>query len=282
MIGFIELLRASGFAADARQVKLIRHKGDDLDMDRLRNEGWFETYQSFQSKPVFDDCTHIISLIGEDSVASRFVGVYEVLGRTTSSSAQLPTHCPYPQWKAEGGVFYSLNKCSGYEDLEDRVVIDWGKGALAWHQWLTDRTIMEIRPQGRALAPFRDFLRVHLSFEELGSLVAQPAAHKDWVAALSAVGGIYLIVDSMTGAQYVGSATGNGGIWQRWCEYAKTGHGGNLRLHELCRENIARASHFRFSILETFSRSMARDEAIRVESFFKQKLGTRVFGLNAN
>lgn len=282
MIGFIELIRASGFVADTRKVKLVRHKGDALDMDQLRNEGWFETYQCFQGKPVFDGCTHIISVIGEDATASRFVGIYEVQGRTTASSIQLPEHCPYPQWGTGSKVFYTLRKCSGFEDLEDRVVIDWGKGALAWHQWLTDRTIMEIRPKGRALAPFRDFLRVHLSFDDLCNLAAQPAAHKDWVAALAAVGGIYLIVDSMTGAQYVGSATGNGGIWQRWCDYAKTGHGGNLRLHELCRENIARARHFRFSILETFSRSLARDEAIRVESFFKQKLGTRVFGLNAN
>ena len=282
MIGFIELIRASGFAADVRQVKLVRHKGDDLDMDQLRNEGWFETYQCFQSKPVFDGCTHIVSVIGEDATASRFVGIYEVQGSTTASPALLPEHCPYTQWGTESRVFYTLKKCPGFEDLEDRVVIDWGKGALAWHQWLTDRTIMEIRPRGRVLAPFRDFLRVHLSFEDLGNLATQPTAHKDWVAALSAVGGIYLIVDSMTGAQYVGSATGSGGIWQRWCDYAKTGHGGNLRLHELCREDIARARHFRFSILETFSRSLARDEAIRIESYFKQKLGTRVFGLNAN
>ena len=35
MIGFIELIRASGFAADVRQVKLVRHKGDDLDMDTV-------------------------------------------------------------------------------------------------------------------------------------------------------------------------------------------------------------------------------------------------------
>ena len=147
MIGFIELIRASGFAADVRQVKLVRHKGDDLDMDQLRNEGWFETYQCFQSKPVFDGCTHIVSVIGEDATASRFVGIYEVQGSTTASPALLPEHCPYTQWGTESRVFYTLKKCPGFEDLEDRVVIDWGKGALAWHQWLTDRTIMEIRPR---------------------------------------------------------------------------------------------------------------------------------------
>ena len=79
--------------------------GDDLDMDQLRNEGWFETYQCFQSKPVFDGCTHIVSVIGEDATASRFVGIYEVQGSTTASPALLPEHCPYTQWGTESRVF---------------------------------------------------------------------------------------------------------------------------------------------------------------------------------
>ena len=105
---------------------------------------------------------------------------------------------------------------------------------------------------------------------------------RGWEAALSAVGGVYLIVDSKSGQQYVGSATGNGGLWRRWCEYANTGHGNNLRLKELCAPRSVYPAAFKFSILETFSRSRSRDEALRLEAFFKQKLGTRAFGLNAN
>ncbi|MBI3372638.1 MAG: hypothetical protein HY017_12915 [Betaproteobacteria bacterium] len=60
---------------------------------------------------------------------------------------------------------------------------------LAWHQWFADREVVEIRPFGRALPPFRDYLRVHLSFDDLGRLVGQPDAHRDWVA-LSAGRGI--------------------------------------------------------------------------------------------
>ncbi|MFN7155729.1 MAG: GIY-YIG nuclease family protein [Acidovorax sp.] len=282
MISFFELLRSKGFQADPSKVKLVRHKGDDLDMNALRRSGWFETYQQFQGRPVFDGCSHIIATIGEEGSASRFVGVYSVGSRTTAAAAPFPPECPYPEWAEQGRVHYSLSSCSGFEDLEDRVVIDWGKGALAWHQWFTDRAILEIRRKGRALPPFKDFLRVHISFAELKLLTQNPGAHADWMAALSAVGGIYLIVDGLTGAQYVGSATGAGGIWQRWCDYAKTGHGGNQRLEHICLEPGERMQHFTFSILETFSRSLVRDEAIRIESFFKHKLGTRVFGLNAN
>lgn len=90
------------------------------------------------------------------------------------------------------------------------------------------------------------------------------------------------MVDGLSGAQYVGSATGNGGLWWRWCEYAKTGHCHNLRLKELCDRGDGHPAAFTFSILETFSRSLSRDEALTSEAFFKQKLGSRAFGLNEN
>jgi hypothetical protein len=282
MIGLLELLRARGFTPQTNEAKLIRHKGDNLNMEVLLRDGWFETYQSFQSKQVFEGCTHIVSFVGEESVLSRFVGVYSVDQSVPASPELLPQGCPYLDWAAPGHFHYTLTKCLGFEDLEHRVVIDWGKGAQAWHQWLSDKPIVEIRAPGRALPPFRDFLRVHLSFNELVNLVRQASAHRDWVSALSAVGGIYLVVDSLTGAQYVGSATGSGGIWQRWCDYAASGHGDNLRLRQLCSDDPKRAGRFQFSVLETLSRSVGRDEAIRLEGFFKQKLGTRAFGLNDN
>ena len=190
--------------------------------------------------------------------------------------------CPYHDFTSPEGFFYPLANRPECKDLEDRLVIDWGKGALAWHQWYSDRPAIEIRPAGRALPPFRDYLRVHLTFDDLQRLAAQPDAHRDWVAGLSAVGAVYLIVDSVTGEQYVGSATGTGGLWQRWCQYAKSGHGGNLKLRELCGRGPAHPAAFRFSILETFSRTLAREEALDLETFFKQKLGTRAFGLNVN
>ncbi len=61
--------------------------------------------------------------------------------------------------------------------------------------------MLEIRPEGRSLPPFRDYLAVHLTFRELRHLVEQPDAHRDWVAGLKAVGGIYLVVSTLTGEQ---------------------------------------------------------------------------------
>jgi len=280
MIGLLELLTARGFVPDPKRVKLVRHRDSRLDLEALRSAGWFEIYQKYQSRPVFDGCSQIVVFLGEEGFNSRFVGVYDVGARLAGAESSLPQGCPHPEWAAEH--FYPLEKRRGFEDLEDRLVIDWGRAALAWHQWFADRAVVEIRPPGRALPPFRDYLQVHLPFNDLKRLVDQPDAHRDWVAGLSAVGAIYLVVDGLSGEQYVGSATGNGGLWQRWCEYAKTGHCNNLRLKELCERGVSHPAAFRFSILETFSRSRSRDEALSDEGFFKKKLGSRAFGLNAN
>jgi len=283
MISFLDLLTARGYVHNTKRAKLVRHKDSRFDVEGLRDSGWLEVYQKYQSKPIFDGCDYIVVFIGEDGFTSRFIGLYSVGPRKSAADTRLPSECPFSDWTVPENVYYALTKCSGFEDLEDRVVIDWGKAALAWHQWFTsDRVVIEVRQIGRALPPFRDYLRVNLTHNELITLMKHPNAHKDWIAGLSAVGGIYLIVNSLTGEQYVGSATGTGGLWQRWCEYANTGHGNNLRLKELCAKDQGCPATFKFSILETFSRSLSRDEAISLESFFKLKLGTRAFGLNAN
>jgi len=178
--------------------------------------------------------------------------------------------------------WYPTSRRKEFHDLENRLVIDWGLGTRAWHQWFVNREVLEIRQKGRSLPPFRDYLQVNLTLRELRELRQYPEAHRDWIAGLSAVGGIYLIVSTVTGQQYVGSATGGGGIWQRWQTYAKTGHCRNSRLVELCIADPRHPEAFTFSILEAFSRTTARDAALAQEAFFKRKLGSRAFGLNEN
>ena len=152
-----------------------------------------------ESKPVFDGCSEIIVFLGEENPNSRFVGVYEVGTRIPAKEAPLPPECPHPEWTGPRYNFYPLRKRAGFEDLQDRLIIDWGKAALAWHQWFSDRPVIEIRPAGRALPPFRDYLPSTSRLMMLVRLASQPDAHRDWVAGLSAVGATYIIVDSLTG-----------------------------------------------------------------------------------
>lgn len=178
MIGLSELLAARGFVPDPKHVKLVRHRESGVDFEALRSADWFDIYQKYQSRPVFDGCSQIVVFLGEDSFNSRFVGVYDVGARLPVAESKLPPKCPHPEW-ARRKYFYPLDKRRGLEDLEDRLVIDWGKAPLAWHQWFADRAVVEIRRRGRALLPFRDYLRVHLSYDDLVRLAAQPEAHRD-------------------------------------------------------------------------------------------------------
>lgn len=113
--------------------------------------------------------------------------------------------------------------------------------------------------------------------------MSNPDANKDWKHALSAVNGIYLIVDKNTSdeKQYIGSAYGVDGIWGRWSQYAKNGHGDNVTLVELCKQDDYQ-KNFTFTILKTLPKNLLNKEVIQVENLYKEKLGSRVHGLNAN
>lgn len=81
----------------------------------------------------------------------------------------------------------------------------------------------------------------------------------------------------------MGSATGQGGIWQRWCAYADNGHGGNVELARLLREEGPdRQQHFRYSVLEIPDTHATDEEVLRRERHWKDVLMTRGVGLNAN
>lgn len=93
---------------------------------------------------------------------------------------------------------------------------------------------------------------------------------------LSSVNGVYLIKDKISGKLYVGSAYGDQGIYGRWSAYAKNSHGENLELKGLD------PSVFQFSILEIVPATTTADGVIERENRWKEKLGTRQFGLNKN
>lgn len=142
-----------------------------------------------------------------------------------------------------------------------------------------ERALLRLPPP---LPPFADYLEFTLSHAELTELFANEGAHREWRTHLEAVAGVYLILAEKTGALYVGSASGNGGIWARWSAYAKSGHGQNKILAELVRVDDSYPGRFRFSILQVLPKSMTRDEVLARERLFKEKLGTRATGLNLN
>ena len=279
MLNIVELLELRGLDASAR-IKLVRHQDRHFDVEALRREGLFDVYQSFQSKPVFD-CDYIVSFTGMEQGRARLVGVYRVTDKMPASEAPLPRNFVRPDLINTHGWYYSLEPVPGFGDLNDRVVIDWGANARAWHQWLTPKEVVQLLPIGyvRSFPGYLDFV---LTFDELVLVVMNPDANREWHRMLSAVAGVYLILDTETGKQYVGSAYGTGGVMGRWATYARTGHGGNAQLEERLQVDRGASKHFRYTLLRTLPSTLTRAEVIRYESLYKEKLGTRAFGLNSN
>ncbi|WP_084523966.1 GIY-YIG nuclease family protein [Adhaeribacter aquaticus] len=248
------------------KVKLVRHKDSRKEYRELiKDKAKLLEYQREQSKEVFKDCDYIISFIGQEGTKSLLFGIFKVNGVE----------------KLEDSFYYNLEQVHDIDSLVDRVVIDWGDNAIAWHQWYhkQPKEIVQILPKGY-LGSFPGLLNFVLDFEELVKLVQNPDANQDWKNHLSAVNGIYVILDSRTGEQYIGSACGENGIWQRWSDYAKTFHGGNKKLIELCQKESEYYKNFRFSILQSLPSNITKKEIVAIEYLYMQKLGTRANGLN--
>ena len=128
---------------------------------------------------------------------------------------------------------------------------------------------------------FPGYSWVMLTKQRLDVVVEQQVA--SWKAALANVAGVYVIADRASGKLYVGSATGDEGIWSRWCAYSQTGHGGNRELRRLLRDKgIAYAENFQFGVLEIADTHASDDDVLQRESRWKELLLTRDHGYNAN
>ena len=225
-----------------------------------------------------------MSFIGGEGTYATFVGVYQVKGVTTPKRVPIPEGFPFPDMDVKDCSIYDLERDIRFAELEDRLVIDWGEGVRAWVQSFkgkTDKPVVELLAAGSTVH-FPGFDSVFLSFDELSGIVRHPLAHREWHLMLKSVAGVYLILDSRTGHQYVGSAYGKDGLLGRWRTYVKDPSGGNVMLKQLIAKRPTAQRDFKFSILRTLPTTLTPKEVISSEYFYKQKLGSRTFGLNTN
>jgi hypothetical protein len=281
VLKLVDILKLSGFNAEL-PTKVVRHKDDRYDVEELRRDNWFELYQAYQHRPVFHDVKQIVSFYGLPGSRAGFYGVYKVLGHRPRSEGPIPVACKWSRaWNRGTGFFYDLKPDQRFDDLRDRLVIRW-TGALAWVQKrLDNKDILEILESGRKLPPFADYLEFSLTYEQLKDLFQNEEAHRDWKTPLSAVAGVYMVLAQTSGKQYVGSAYGPGGIWERWRKYAVSGHGGNIQLKALMQKNSSYPEQFRFSLLQILPKTMAVEKVVKREWLYMRKLGTRATGLNS-
>ena len=278
-MNFIDILKLYNSNIWSGRLRLVRHADDRWDLDAIVRSGHFDAYQSNQGRDIFPKTDHIVSFMGEAGTRSRFMGVYRLEGVSTTARSW-PKGYPYPEMKP-GKFWYELKRLREFDELADRLIIDWGSGTRSWVQWLKRKEVIEILPKGH-VRDFPGFDDVVLGFDDLRRVIENRDANRTWHTMLGSVAGVYLITDTVDGSLYVGSAYGQEGILGRWTSYVKSKHGGNVKLKELLSRHPERHRSFQYSILRTLPRSMTKHEVVAVETTYKKKLGSRAFGLSGN
>ena len=241
----------------------------------------FQDWQEHQTNKNFGR-DYILSLIYYDRDIWMFGGIYKVLSK---NPAPIKLDNGKDGWKYQtklvdkateyiGRVFFKFKKefRASYPVLE----LDPKNG-----EPIAEMPLSHILEKRVALTDFLGFDSVNIDYKTLKYIVSDNIL--SWKSALSNVKGIYLIVDTYTGKQYVGSAYGDECIWQRWSNYAKDGHGGNVELKELLKTNGADYKYnFKYSILEVCNMNLGNQYIISRENHWKEVLLSRQFGLNLN
>lgn len=268
MIGLVDFLIASEVDFDVKKTKvhLACWNGQEEPIN-VYYEGRFKAWQEWQSRRNFS-CSHVLSLIDLGNREWLFAGVYEVL------------ECnPHPE--VDGHYRYKTREASKQKGLIGRIITRHRRTrqSYIWYKPEIELPIVEIRREKMTIAEFPGYNAVCISHGELNVITRQKIA--SWLSALGNIKGIYLITDTYTGCHYVGKASGSVGIWQRWCSYARNGHGGNKHLRQLIRENGDEyAKNFQFSILEIADTHASDLDILGRESYWMNALRTREFGLN--
>lgn len=279
-----DVMRNAGL--DPKMVKLARHPLSDKRIKFCYDNGFFELYLRTQRKKMFKDGQYILNFVGTQGTTGRFEGCYLVKGVRSMEGITLPESFPIKPEKPPV-FYYDLEKTDIMSDYVERLLIDWGKGARSWCQnGTTEKEIIALMPHRNAqlVSQLTDFENIRLSFDELESIVLAPDFYSEWVGALSTTYAIYLITDTASGQQYVGSAYGKNGLYGRWSEYVNTKHGGNKKIQLLLKRYPERYHKFQFSILQILPKSVTVDSTgiEKVEKSWKKKLKSIEFGLNDN
>ena len=226
---------------------------------------------------------YLASFIAHGPGRALFIGLYEIRSArplTYDDYWQLPFNVELKSLGMEGFngerpsvLLFDLELTSFYSEWKSKLVASWPPPERSWwrrahRNEIPVHAILEESAFETAIKHWRE---IDLSWTELQILSSR------WKSELTHWRAIYYIFDVSDGKGYVGSAYGAENLLRRWMNYAATGHGGNRLLRE------RKAKNFRFTILERVSPDMERDDVIRLEATWKERLHTRApTGLNDN
>lgn len=185
------------------------------------------------------------------------------------------------------GVGYDADEVKEYEQYFGRLVVEYHNPCRTmgrkYENVMDELEVVQILNEQYTGNEFPGYENVRLSYPLLKNIVDRQLP--GWVDALRNQKAVYLITDTKTGKMYVGSATSQTGmLLQRWSSYAADGHGGNVELRELVKQQGLDyvKENFQYSILENYNARMDDGYILKRESWWKETLCTRTHGYNKN
>lgn len=269
------------YGIDIEHSKIVRHPLTRSEIKQVYDMGMIDIYQSLQSQYVYKDCKYIISFVGTVKTEAKFIGVYEIFG--VISGPDVKKYVPEDYPLGLDRIIYQTKKLDVMGDLDNRLIIDWGRATQKWCQRAsTDKKVLSIA--SRDLIPFPGYESLIVSFSELEAIVMEDERYEKWRDALRNVNAIYLICDTKRNKQYIGSTYNDNGVLGRWSSYYYTHDGGDIEIGNHLNQFPLAYLDFQYTILKVLPNSVSSVEAIQFESLYKNKLCTRNkdYGLNDN
>lgn len=180
---------------------------------------------------------------------------------------------------------YEIELVSSYKPLIGRLKImneyQDSVTRVRMENYLDGLIVKEILPEPY-FYEFPGYDKLDISFKQLQLI--RKRGNTEWREKLS-VKGIYLITNTRNSKKYVGKADGARGIWQRWKQYARNGHGGNEDLIDLVETKGFDyvEKYYKFTLLQPIFKE--EEETINErETYWKEVLLSRNerFGYNRN
>ncbi|MDE3104418.1 MAG: GIY-YIG nuclease family protein, partial [Acidobacteriota bacterium] len=260
-------------------VILLRHQNNGKGDVRTPYELWcdspeklvrYQSWQAIKGRQKFSRARYWAAFVATPDGRTMFVGMYVAKYKSKLEKDSLHQHKNEVQLAGSCDV-YDLEEDEQFKHLAGKLFVEWGEGARAWVQHAEKRNkfISELHWEFKE-EDFPGYLHFQKHLSDIERLPTT------WVKYLEAAKGVYLLTCPRTRELYVGAAYGGCGFLQRWKEYVRTGHCGNVRLKS------RKYSDYQVTILEVAGSAAGMEEIVAMESRWKRKLQSREMGLNAN
>ena len=140
-LGLLDLLRLAEFNPGPHD-RLVRHQHSVYSARALRERNLLDVFQLYQSRPVFHRADYIISFYALGGTRACFYGIFKKCSvRATKATTPLTDEPWEREWREVCKYVYELERLPHFTHLEDRLVIDWGRGTRSWSQKPSNKTV---------------------------------------------------------------------------------------------------------------------------------------------